>query len=50
MIAHLWHVNAFLCNREFPGISCYIKRLLIYISTDMDPQSFSYIFICFFFP
>ena len=25
--AHLWHVSAFLCNREFPGISCYIKKL-----------------------
>ena len=24
--AHLWHVNAFLCNREFLGISCYIKK------------------------
>ena len=23
--AHLWHVSAFLCNREFLGISCYIK-------------------------
>ena len=22
---HLWHVSTFLCNREFPGISCYIK-------------------------
>ena len=25
--AHLWHVSAFLCNREFPGISCCIKKL-----------------------
>ena len=24
--AHLWHVSAFLCNREFLGISCYIKK------------------------
>ncbi len=24
--AHLWHVSAFLCNREFLGISCYIKN------------------------
>ena len=24
--AHLWHVSAFLCNREFFGISCYIKN------------------------
>ena len=23
--AHLWHVNAFFCNREFLGISCYKK-------------------------
>ena len=23
--AHLWHVSAFLCNRKFLGISCYIK-------------------------
>ena len=34
----------FLCNREFPGISCCIKRLPIHISTDMDPQSFSIYF------
>ena len=25
--AHLWHVSAFLCNREFLGISCYIKKV-----------------------
>ena len=24
--AHLWHVSAFLCNRKFVGISCYIKN------------------------
>ena len=24
--AHLWHVSAFLCNRAFLGISCYIKK------------------------
>ena len=24
--AHLWHVSAFLCNRKFRGISCYIKK------------------------
>ena len=24
--AHLWHVSAFLCNREFLGVSCYIKN------------------------
>ena len=24
--AHLWHVSAFLCNREFLVISCYIKK------------------------
>ena len=24
--AHLWHVSAFLCNRKFLGISCYIKK------------------------
>ena len=23
--AHHWHVSAFLCNREFQGISYYIK-------------------------
>ena len=23
--AHLWHVSAFFCNREFLGISCYKK-------------------------
>ena len=23
--AHLWHVSAFLCNREFLRISCYKK-------------------------
>ena len=23
--AHLWRVSAFLCNRDFPGIPCYIK-------------------------
>ena len=27
--AHLWHVSAFLCNREFLGISCYIKKRFI---------------------
>ena len=27
--AHLWHVSAFLCNREFLGISCYIKKTLM---------------------
>ena len=26
--AHLWHVSAFLCNREFLGISCYMKKIL----------------------
>ena len=25
--AHHWHVSAFLCNREFQGISYYTKRL-----------------------
>ena len=25
--AHHWHVSAFLCNREFQGISYYIKGL-----------------------
>ena len=25
--AHFWHVSAFLCNREFLGISCYIKKV-----------------------
>ena len=25
--AHLWHVNAFLRNREFLGISSYIKKV-----------------------
>ena len=24
--AHHWHVSAFLCNREFLGSSCYIKK------------------------
>ena len=24
--AHHWHVSAFLCNREFQGISCYTKK------------------------
>ena len=24
--AHHWHVSAFLCNREFQGISHYTKR------------------------
>ena len=24
--AHFGHVSAFLCNREFLGISCYIKK------------------------
>ena len=24
--AHHWHVSAFLCNREFQGISYYIKK------------------------
>ena len=24
--AHLWHVSAFFCNREFLGISCYKKN------------------------
>ena len=24
--AHLWHVSAFLCTREFFGISWYIKK------------------------
>ena len=24
--AHYWHVSAFLCNGEFLGISCYIKK------------------------
>jgi hypothetical protein len=28
--AHLWHVSAFLCNRKFPGISCYIKIVPTY--------------------
>ena len=26
--AHHWHVSAFLCNREFQGISCYTKKHL----------------------
>ena len=25
--AHHWHVSAFLCNREFQGISYYTKKL-----------------------
>ncbi len=24
--AHHWHVSAFLCSREFQGISCYTKK------------------------
>ena len=24
--AHHWHVSAFLCNREFQGISYYTKK------------------------
>ena len=28
--AHLWHVSAFLCNREFLGISCYIKKAQVF--------------------
>ena len=29
--AHHWHVSAFLCNREFQGISYYTKRVPIYL-------------------
>lgn len=36
--------SCLLCNREFPDISCCIKKLQIHISTDMDPQSFSIYF------
>ena len=34
--AHLWHVSAFLCNREFLGISCYIKKRFISPYVDMN--------------
>ena len=39
--AHLWHVSAFLCNREFLGISCYIKKALMSAmerDSDESPQ------------
>ena len=34
--AHLWHVSAFLCNREFLGISCYIKKRFISPYVEMN--------------
>ena len=28
--AHLWHISAFLCNRKFQGIPCYIKKAVVH--------------------
>ena len=39
--AHLWHVSAFLCNREFLGISCYIKKVPDIVFT-MPGRNFSW--------
>ena len=40
--AHLWHVSAFLCNREFLGISCYIKKRQSHQKKQDCRQIFSY--------
>ena len=39
--AHLWHVNAFLRNREFLGISSYIKKVPDIVFT-MPGRNFSW--------
>ena len=41
--AHLWHVSAFLCNREFLGISCYIKKRRGFLTfPETAPQLFDH--------
>ena len=45
--AHLWHVSAFLCNREFLGISCYIKKRRSFLTfPETAPQLFDHFCPC----
>ena len=42
--AHHWHVSAFLCNREFQGISYYTKRQFPAFARELPPISLTAIF------
>ena len=42
-VLHFWHVSAFLCNREFLGISCYIKKRRSFLTfPETAPQLFDH--------
>ena len=45
--AHLWHVSAFLCNREFLGISCYIKKAAAMPTIHVLPPFYPIIYMIF---
>ncbi len=40
--AHLWHFSAFLCNGEFLGISCYIKKTAAHAHNTCSAAILSY--------